>query len=264
MATLWLDGVDVEATLGFGFTDEGNVLDAAVGAQTEIEIPAMPGAILAGPYRTPIREFTLQGFLTSGDLATTRTNLRKLQALIGDDREVTVRLADWSTVQILAKCVEFRAAAARPAQVSTDVDVTMRFRAKSPFWEDTAAQSINFTTTHTDMPQGTAPGYPILTSPVGVLTTPQLKGYDHNDVELWSCTLASLTIGQQYRINTAPGVMSIEKLVSGVWTPADDAITAGRFPMPLPSNGTAFQTSAWPKLSASTGTWNAAYTRQWR
>lgn len=260
---LLFDAQDAETTWGFFLALQERALDGSAPVPTEIEIPSMPGALMVLPNRRPVRELMLDGEFDGASQAAVRTNLRKLQAFLLDGQSRTIRMADWSGVELVARCVGFEVNPEIPQQASTAVGARLRFRAANPFWRTITADAITFGSTPTAMPQGTAESYPILTSPVGVLTTPQIKGYDHNDVELWSCTLASLTSGQQYRINTAPGVMSIEKLVGGVWTPVDDAITAGRFPMPLPSNGTAFQSSAWPKLYASTGTWTSTYNRQW-
>ncbi len=264
--TAYFDSYDAETQFGFYLSDQEGQLQGAAPVPQEIEVPQMRGAIFAGPDRIEVRQFVLSAFLDGVNQATVRTNLRKLQALLLDGNLHNVRLADWNTVQIAARCVRFEVDPDPPKQISIPVNLRLTFRAPNPYWQDTSGQSINFTTTHTDMPQGTAPGEPVITSPAGPLTTPELRGYDHNDVQLWTCTLASLGSNHKYRINTAPGIMSIEKSTDGgsTWAAADDAITAGRFPMVLPSDGTAFQTSAWPKLYASTGTWNAAYNRQWR
>jgi hypothetical protein len=271
MPALTIGGIDVGATFGFQFTDEGHALDAMVSVPNEVEIPAMRGAIFVGPNRVPVRKFTFKGFLDGASQATVRSNLHKLQALLGDGTENLVIVGDWPTVQIAAVCVElpglnYPVGSRANSQNEIPFAVEMAFRASNPYWQDITPQSITFTTTHTAMPQGTAPGEPVLTSPIGVLTTPVITVYDANDVAISSTTLASLSAAQQYRITTKPGVMLIEKsLDSGAtWSSSDASMTAGIFPKLLPSNGVAYQTSAWPKLSASAGTWTAAYSRQWR
>jgi hypothetical protein len=263
MATLYVAGVDLEATLGFQFTDEGEVLSGAVAIPTEIEIPTMRGALFVAPHRVPVREFTLRGYLNGATQAAVRTNLKKLVALVGED-QVTVRVADWSDVQITAKCVRFPAANYPPAQLAPPVRVEMTFRAPNPYWQDTTPQAIAFTTSAVAMPQGTAPSEPVLTTAVGAATTPMITAKDYVGGTLWTATLASLSASERYRITTAPGAMTIERWDGAVWVADEDALTAGIFPRPLPSNGTGYQTSAWPTLQATTGSWTATYNRQWR
>ena len=266
MATSWIASVDVESVLGMLLWDEDHILDTAVEVQGEVEIPMVRGAINAGPNRTKVRDFTLKYTLDGVSRAAVRTNFEKLQALLGDGRDASVRVADRSDLSILARCVEFPAVIPGAHQVGIPLDVELKFRAPNPYWQSTTPSVVTFDTTHTAMPQGTAPAEPVITSPVGPLAATTLKGYSYLDVEEWSATLAALGAGEQYRITTSPAVMTIEKLVGATWFPADDqsVLTAGVFPKVLPSNGTGFQTSAWPRLSASAGTWTATYPRQWR
>lgn len=269
MPALTIGGIDL-SSLGFNFTDEGHALDASVEVPQEVEIPGMRGAILAGPARTAVRAFTLKGYLDGTTQAAVRTNLRKLQALLGDGRENLIIVGDWSTVQIAAVCtrlpgLNYPTNSRANSQNEIPFAVEMDFRAANPYWQDVTPTSPTFNTVHTQIPQGTAPGEYVLLSPVGVLAACTLKGWDYLDVELWSMTLAALTAGQQYRITVQPPVMTIEKFVGGVWVFADDQKTAGVFPMLLPSNGEAFQASAWPRLSASVGTWTVSgFRRRWR
>ncbi len=263
MATLWVAGVDLEATLGFQFQDEGEVLHGAVTIPTEIEIPTMRGALFTGPSRVPVREFTLRGYLAGASQAVVRANLKKLIALVGET-PVTVRVADWSDVQITAQCVRFPAANYVPAQLAPPVRVEMTFRAANPYWQSTTPEAVAFTTSAVAMPQGTAPSEPVLTTAVGAATTPVITAKDYLGATLWTATLASLGASERYRITTAPGAMTIEKWNGSAWVSAEDALTAGIFPRPLPSNGTGYQTSAWPTLQATTGSWTATYSRLWR
>jgi len=263
--TGYVDAYSFEADFGLYLADQDGQLDGAAPVPQEVEIPQARGAILVGPDRVGVREFLLDGVLDGASRAAVRTNLRKLQALLLDGNSHTVRLADWDTVQIAARCVRFDVDPDPPKQISIPVNVRLHFRASNPFWQDTSTQDYGFDATPTGMPQGTAPAEPLLLSP-GSLTTPVLTGYDYLSTVLWTCTLATLGVNDRYRINTAPGVMSIEKSTDSgsTWAAADNAITAGRFPMVLPANGTAYQSGLWPLLKASVGTWTARYARQWR
>ena len=264
MATSWIAGYDVEAVFGALLWDEDHILDAAVEVATEIETPNTRGAIQALPNRVQVRDFRLKYTLDGVSRAVVRTNLEKLKALLGDGQERTVRVADMTDLSILARCVDFQAVNLAPHQVNIPIDIELGFRAANPYWQSTTPRSITFDATHTAMPQGTAPGEPVLTSPVGPLAACTVKVYNHLDVELSSSTLAALGSGEQYRITTARFVMLIEKFTGGVWVASDASLTAGIFPRLLPSDGVAYQTAAWPKLSASAGTWTSDYPEQWR
>jgi hypothetical protein len=270
MSALWLAGVDTEATLGFNVTDLGNTLDGAMGMQEGIDIPTLPGVVLAGPHRTPLRQFTLRGYLDGADQATVRANLAKLKALLGDEDTLTsVRLGDWTTVQIDARCKGFKVRryplnGTANSLNEVPVAVEMDFEAPSPFWEDTTATEIAFTTSAVSMPQGTAPSEPVLTTAAGAATTPTITAKDKDANTLWTCTLASLTSGQRYRITTARGVMTVEKYTGSAWESAEASITAGIFPKPLPSSGAGYLASSWPTLQATAGSWTATYNKRWR
>lgn len=272
MATHYLAGtvagvpgsyVDLAATLGYIAHEQEGDLDAALGISGQVEIPYVPGAILVGPERTEVRNFKLVGTLDGASQAAVRANLHLLKALATDGL-VWVKVADWSTVQIQCKCIDFRVKPDPARHVSIPVTVEMTFRAPNPYWQDISPQAIAFNTSHTNMPQGTAEGWPVLTSPVGVLAACTLTGYDYLDTQIWSCTLEALLAGEQWRITVAPAVMTIEKFTGGVWVNWDRGMTAGRFPMVLPSNGVAFQSSLSPKLASSVGTWTSTYPKQWK
>lgn len=267
MAAITIGGVDLEATLGFQFTDDGNYLDAAVTIPGEVEIPNVPGALSAGPNRVPVREFTLRGYLNGSTRAAVRTNLHLLRALVGS-ADVAVILGGWSTVTITARCVKFEASdgvgpTRANAQNEVPVRVAMTFRAASPYWEDITPQSVGFTTSAVAMPQGTAPSNPVLTTTAAVATTPTITCKDYLGATLWTATLASLGATERYRITTAPGVMTIEKYNGSAWVNSDASLTSGTFPKPLPSSGVGYQTAAWPTLQATSGTWTAAYSKAW-
>ncbi len=264
MATSWLATIDVEAVLGALLWDEDHILDAAVEVPTEVVIPNARGAILTLPNRVAVRDFALKYTFDGVSRAAVRTNLEKMKALVGNGEDISVRVADMTDLSITARCVDLKAVNQAPHQVSIPIDVEIFFRAANPYWQSTTPESVSFGATPVAMPQGTAPSEPVYTSPIGPLAACTLRGYTHLDVEDWFSTLAALGSGEQYRITTTRGVMLIEKFTGGVWVASDASLTAGIFPRLLPSKGVAFQTSAWPKASASAGTWVADYPRQWR
>jgi len=263
-STSWIAGYDVEAVFGALLWDEDHILDTAVEVPGELEIPSARGAIFAGPHRTKVREFGLKYTLDGVSRAAVRANFEKMQALLGNGEDVSVRVADRTDLSIVARCVEFPAVIPGAHQVGIPMDIELLFRAPNPYWQSTTPSVVTFDATHTVMPQGTAASEPVLTSPVGVLAACTLKGYDYLDAEMWSATFEPLSGGEQYRITTQRFVMTIEKFTSGIWTNSDSSLTTGIFPRLLPSSGIGFQTSAWPRLSASVRTWTATFSRQWR
>jgi hypothetical protein len=263
MATLYVAGVDLEATLGFQFTNEGSVLDGSVSVPQELEIASVSGVFLAGPGRVPAREFTFRGYLAGATPAVVRANLKVLKSLLGEGL-VTVRVADWSDVMIEAKCVRFQAVNQPPAQLAAPVDIEMTFRAPLPYWRDVAVLPHGFGSTPQPMPQGTGDVAPDLWL-YGPATTPVLKGYDARGAELWSATFATLGANDSYRIVTAAFDMRIEKYLASPTAVVDDAVlTAGVFPRAFHATGWAYDLSQWPALSVSTGTGSAVYPRTWR
>lgn len=272
MAAITIAGVDLETTLGAQVHDLGATLDGIMGQRAGVEVPTMPGVIRTGPQRTPIREFGFRLTLDGANQATVRANLDKLKAICGDedpDYTATIVLGDQTTRQIDARCTAFRVqryplngTANSMNEVPVLIDLT--FQADAPYWEDVTPQSVAFTTSAVAMPQGTAPSEPVLTTSAGAATTPVLTCKDKDGATLWTCTLASLTSGQRYRITTARSVMTIEKYNGSAWVSAEDAITAGVFPKPLPASGAGYLASDWPTLEATAGSWTADYPKRWR
>lgn len=256
--------IDLAATLGYTADAQDRDLDAVIGIQSEIDIPSMPGSLMVGPERTAVRVFSIGGWLDGATKAAVLTNLNLLKA-IATDGLVWVKVADWSTVEIQCKCIEFKVDPDPARHVSTAQHVTMTFRAVNPYWRDVTPTSPTFGVAHQTIAQGTAPGDYVMLSPVGVLAICVIGVWDYLDAALSSTTLEALTAGQQYRITNQPPVLTIEKFVGGVWTFADSAKTAGVFPKLLPSNGVAYQTAAWPRVSASVGTWTLSnFRKRWR
>lgn len=267
MPTLTIGAVDVEATLGANVTDLGEYLDRLMSTQAEVEIPGMPGVILAGPDHTPVRDFSFKMYLDGASQAAVRTNFDKLTALVSKEQQVVIGDSDART--ILAKCQRIGALQfptnSRANSLNTfAIGLELFFRAKHPFWKTVTPNAVAFANSDVAMPQGTAPSEPVLTSATGSATTPLITCKDHTGATLWTCQLASQGASEHYRITTARGVMTIEKWNGSAYVMSDASITAGIFPKPLPSDGDAFQTSAWPTLRASTGSWTSTYNRAWR
>lgn len=265
MATVWINGTDLEATYGFQLTSEGNVLDGAVVLPGEIEIPTVPGAFFVGPGRVPVREFRLAGTLIAASFATARASLRSLQALL-EQGEVTVRLADREDIAIRAVCTGLRSVNLNPQFVQPALAIELTFRAASPYWRDVQALPYRFgsTSAPTPMPMGPASVAPDLWL-FGAVANPQVKGYDHRGNELWSATLTiTLGVNDAVRIVTSAFDMTIWKYMASPTGVLDDTLlTAGVFPRPLHSSRAAYQYSQWPMLGTTAPRGLAIYPRLW-
>lgn len=267
MATLTIGGVDVEGSLGAHITDLGGYLDRMMSVQGEVEIPGMPGALAAGPYRTPVREFEMAGYFDGASQAAVRANVAKLTALVSEETSYVVGDAEAYTIQAI--CTEMpvlnypvgsRANSLNEFQAAFRI----KCRARSPYWQSTSDTTVNFTTSAAACAQGTAPSYPVLTTNTTAAAADTLIGKDYLGNTLWTAVLAARSTGERYRITTAPGVMTLEFYNGSAWVAGDSKLTSGVFPQVLPSSGVGYQTSAWPTLQSSTGSWSAVYKKQWR
>lgn len=273
MSTITIAGVDLEATLGADVHDLGASLDGAIGSQAGIEVPTLPGVLRAGPFRTPIRTFTTRLTLDGASQSAVRANLDTLKALCGSEEDsetaVTIVLGDQTGRQIDARCVKF-ATQRYPLQGTANslneipVLVEIDWQADLPYWQDVTPQSVDFTTSDTDLPQGTAPSYPVLTTDTAAAAADTLTCKDRGGTTLWTCTLAARSSGERYRFTTARGVMTLEKYSGGSWAVSEGSRTAGVFPLPIPASSAGYLASSWPTLASTTGAWNAAYPRSWR
>lgn len=273
MAAITIGGVDLEATFGADVHDLGNSLDAALGQQAAVEIPGLPGVIRAGPFRTPIREFAFRFTFDGASQATVRGYLDTFKVLCGSEEDgetaPTVVLGDQTGRQIAARCTKLgvrRYPLQGTANSLNEIPLAIEaaFQADFPYWQDVTPQSVSFTTSATDMPQGTAPCYPVYTTNTTSAAADTLTAKDRSGTTLWTCTLAARSSGERYRITTARGVMTIELYTGGAWTSAEDAMTAGIFPKALPASYAGYAASDWPTMQSSTGSWTADYSRSWR
>lgn len=272
MSALTIAGVDLEATLGAQVHDLGATLDGIMGQRAGVELPTMPGVIRAGAQRTPVREFTFAMTLDGANQAAVRANLDTLKAICGDedpDTTATIVLGDQTARQIEARCTSFvtrryplNGTANSMHEVPVLVELT--FVADFPYWQDVTPQSVNFTTSDTALPQGTAPSYPVLTTNTTSAAADTLTCKDKDGATLWTCTLAARSSGERYRITTALGVMTLEFYNGSSWAVNEAKRTAGLFPRPMPSSRAGYLASDWPTLASTTGSWTAAYPRCWR
>jgi hypothetical protein len=261
MATVYINGQDLAALVGFQLSKQGSTLDGMMTVPDEVTIPTVVGSFFTGPGKVAAREFRLAGFLLVADAATARTNLRLLEALL-DQGEVTVELADRTDILIRARCIAVETAPRDPQVLSPVVEVTLVFRASSPYWRDALALPYGFGATMTAMPQGNASVAPVIWI-YGAATNPVLTGYDHMGTALWSATFTiTLAATDALKIVTSAFDMTIWKYVNSATGVLDDTLlTAGVFPRPFHSSRAVFQFSQWGALSVSAGTGRAVYPR---
>lgn len=270
-AALTIRGVDLVGALGFNFTDEGQIFDAAMSTQTELEIPNLPGALLMGPYRTPIRAWTIKGYLSGASQAAVLANLKTLQAIVGDGALIPIIIGNRPTMQLMAYCSSMAgltypvAATGNRSNALNEIPIAveMPFRG-GPYWQDITPQAIAFTTGAVSMPQGTADSEPVLTTDATAAAADLLTCKDSSGNTLWTTTLAARATGEKYRITTARGVMTIEKFTGGIWTNSDASLTAGIFPRAMRSTGDMYLASAWDTMQSTHGNWTATYPMRWR
>jgi hypothetical protein len=272
MSVVKLAGYDIEVVFGAHITNLGAILDAAVTTQAELTLPGMEGAMLAGVWteKTPVRGAVLEMYLDGASQAAVRTALHALQALLGGGDLVTLEIGDWSGVWISGYCTGFPALnyplnSRGNSQNEIPIAIKIPIRFITPYWTDTtASQVVAFTSTPVAMPQGTAPSAPILTTDAAACAIDLLTCKDYLGATLWTCQLAARLITERYRITTARGVMTLEKYNGAAWVVSESSRIGGIFPKLLPSNNIGYQTSAWPTLEATHGSWTATYPRRWR
>jgi len=267
MPTLTIGGVDLETTLGAHITNLGAYLDGVMDLQDEIGIPGVPGSIAAGPYRTEVREFDLEGYLDGASQAAVRTNFAKLKALVSAETSVVIGDSDAFTIQ--AVCTEVQATnyplGSRANSLNEfPVAFKLAMRARAPYWQSTSDTTVNFTTSAAACAVGTAPSWPVLITNTTAAAADTVIGKDYLGNTLWTAVLASRGTGERYRITTQPSVMTLEFYNGSAWVAGDSKLSSGVFPQVLPSSGVGYQTSAWPTLQSSTGSWTATYRKQWR
>lgn len=265
MATIWVNGMDLEVMAGFQMTNEGNVLNSAVVLPREVEIPTVPGSFFVGPGRVAVREFVVRGHVTGTTFDLARDNLTLLQAILGPG-SMMVRLFDRADIMIQATCVGCVPVNQPPQFVTPYIEVEITFRTSMPYWRDVQASARWFgsISSPTPMPMGSAsvaPDYWLF----GSVTNPVLKGYDFQGNEVWSSTF-TITLGANdaLRIVSSAFDMTIWKYVATPTGVLDDTLlTAGVFPRPLHATEASYRFGQWQMLGTTAPRGVAVYPRHW-
>lgn len=144
------------------------------------------------------------------------------------------------------------------------VEVVLGFSAPSPFWQDTADQTVNFTSSPVAVPLGpeASRGVLTLTAPSSNAVNPTVTYKNSGGTAVAAFTLAhTILVGDAWEANCLTG--TIRKRVSGVWSNAISTLAAG-FVLPItdPADGS-YATSSWPTLQTSAGSGAYVYRRRY-
>jgi hypothetical protein len=214
-----------------------------------LTLPGQAGEVFAGVARTArAREIGIPGLVRGTSLTDALDKARKLIALCGRGI-VTLRCVDATDRVIEAELIgDTIVEAAQPA-LSTHtkwVSVTLRFTCADPYWRDLLPQTLLLGQVAVACPLGYGAPTPwtleIFGSEAGTVTDPQVLYKDAGGNTVASLTLTgtlnwATDTTARYRLTTEGLAPRIQKMVAGVWTDADSALTAGSFFMLSPHDG---------------------------
>lgn len=168
--------------------------------------------------------------------------------------------------ELLARCVSGPAdwgpgaAAVGPYYV----EGVLAFTAPSPYWQDTADQTVNFTSSPAAIPLGpeACRGVITLTAPSIDAVDPTVTYRAPGGTALAAFTLNhTILVGDAWEANCRTG--TIRKRVSGVWSNAIDTLVSG-FVLPVTDPGDGdYLTASWPTLETDAGSGAYVYRRQY-
>lgn len=143
------------------------------------------------------------------------------------------------------------------------LELGLRVQAVDPWWEDSSAQSVAFTTSAIAMPQGTADAYPVITISAsgGTVNNPVLTYKSGSGGTLLTLSpTVSILNGDAWQIDSQTN--QVRKRVSGTWSNALDTLPAVfDFPVFRGEHFT-YGTNS-PTLEVTGGNGLAAYRRKW-
>lgn len=214
-----------------------------------LTLPGQAGEVSAGVSRTArAREMSIPGVVRGTSLSDVLDKTRKIVAWCGRGI-VTLRCVDATDRVIEAELVgDTIVEAAQPALSTYTkwVSLTLRFTAADPFWRDLTPQSLAIGQSPVACPLGygapTSWTLDILGSEAGTVTDPQVLYKDAAGNTVASLTLTGTLVWAsdataRYQLTTEGLAPRIRKMVAGVWTDTDAALTAGSFFMLSPHDG---------------------------
>lgn len=205
-------------------------LDAGFGARASART-----IVVAGEVRAADRAAVLEAIRTI--LAHASRGLVELRCVDATDRVIRVLRADAAAAGIDAPSMLAEQRTGR---------LTLRFWAGEPAWRDVVPQQLAIGQSPVACPLGASVASPwtldVFGSEAGVVTNPQVLYKDAAGNTVGSLTLTgtlnwSTDATARYQLSTEGLVPRIRKMVAGVWTDADSALTAGAFFALSPHDG---------------------------
>lgn len=274
MATgmLYLNGVDAE-TIGFTPVSATGLLGSAARTLGLLDIPGVPGAIDPGVSPAEAtRTIQITGLVMAASVTALYTSLDAINDACGTGL-VEIRSA-YSTSRAFYGVLEpFDAEqTANVANVMVDgyALVSLSFLCAMPYAVALVPSVINFRSTATDIPLGTASsvgrdtGWSAMIEITGAATTPTLTYSNYRGDTVSTMAFASYSPLAGDSILVDCGRRLVYKFVSGVRTNIFSVLTAGyAFPALDPSDAD-FTNSLWPKLTCSSGSAVIRYYKAYR
>lgn len=237
----YLNGVSLAS---LGFQPEPSEPGRRAGVtlvRTPRELPGTFGDVVGdGGTRAASRTIVVTGLVTGADRAATLEAIRtilahasrgpvELRCVDASDRVIRVERSDAALAGLEAPSMLAEQRTGR---------LTLRFWAAEPVWRDVAVQQLVLGQTAVPLPLGASVPSPwtleLFGSEAGTVVDPQLLYKSASGV-----TVATLTVTYtlnwatdptaRLRLTTEGLVPRLLKMVSGVWTAADDVLSAGAF-----------------------------------
>lgn len=270
--SVWINDDDLSA-LGWRIAASSGLDDLPALSLPTLPLPIRGVSLAASTYRQAApRDFSLVFSIRTTALATLETALNVLKEKLLSGTTVDVRHALRTGQKLVARCTGGALGyGIGPQYVAPySYSVELRFTADDPFWQDTTPQSIAVTTSATLLPMGTAPtrAKVTLSASGGSVVNPKFRYLTNGSTQLWETGFThTILTGDAVELDAETG--QVRKRVSGVWSDAENLLTAG-FTLPVfhPKDGT-YSTAAWPRgqIAADSGSGflscTAAYPRRW-
>lgn len=217
--------------------------------RTALTLPGVAGEVAPGHSPSArARTIVIPGVVRGTSLSNALDRARQIVALCGRG-PVTLRCVD-ATDRVIVGVLDGDTVveAAQPALAATQpwVSVTLRFRCAEPYWRDVTPQQLAIGQTAVACPLGYGAPSPwvldIFGSDAGTVTDPQVIYKDAAGNTVASLTLTGTLVWAsdataRYQISTEGLVPRVRKLIAGVWTDTDSALTAGGTFMLSPHDG---------------------------
>ena len=265
---LFLNGNDAKTTYGFELVEAPDLY--GMGDHDYQTAPVVQRAgVLLGTARPAVQPRTLRlsGFITGSTLNDAITKLDTLRAAVNTS-PCSIRTA-WDTTRQYWGVLVASPAGPNSAYWQTYLAVELEFLLFDPFAYSTSLSTVNFTTSATAIPLGTASSRGNTASEAkititGAATTPILRYKNSDGVQVaeMSFTGYSPLANDYITIDLTRGLVT--KTVSGVTTNAMGALATGwNFPAIDPQDGS-FELSAWPTLEVTSGSGSITYYKAYR